>query len=441
MGWLSKAWKGLKKGVKKIGKGIKSAFKKFGKFMGKFGVVGQVAMFFIMPHVAGLLMKGIGAAFSGIVGTAGTTAATAGATAATAGATAGATVATAGATAGATAATTAGSGLLGATGSGLGAIARGAGTVLKAAGNYVKVAHNAYKTVTQGITSFVGEMGKTALNKIPGVTIDSAASSFFGAESAWSNVQQSVMSNAGATIEAFNTAIGYTPAPAPVVTTTPTMGTSATASTNTAETFKVPNTAEGLTEQSLSLGKGGVQTTDVANAFDTAQASIAKNEQNFGKFFDDLNAPRVGGPAPVVEGVGTMKPNLLDDPKGYATNTYENFKENISEGLGNFRDDPVGTVFGEDPIGKGVDKASAQFTGTAVNRLVMGKPQPTRVYRTSIQGISPLASTIEYGSPEINARAYESQNNLFDFQAQNPWGSSAYDTHQATLNKFYQGGT
>ena len=48
MGIFSKAWKSVKKGFKGafkgISKGIKSAFKKFGKFMGKIGIVGQLAM-------------------------------------------------------------------------------------------------------------------------------------------------------------------------------------------------------------------------------------------------------------------------------------------------------------------------------------------------------------------------------------------------------------
>ena len=50
MGFFSKIFKGIKKIVKKIGKGIKSAFKKFGKFMGKIGILGKVAMFFIMRY-------------------------------------------------------------------------------------------------------------------------------------------------------------------------------------------------------------------------------------------------------------------------------------------------------------------------------------------------------------------------------------------------------
>ena len=60
MGFLSKVWKGTKKAFKKIGKGIKKAFQKYGKFMGKIGILGQIAMSFIMPGIGALMMKGLG---------------------------------------------------------------------------------------------------------------------------------------------------------------------------------------------------------------------------------------------------------------------------------------------------------------------------------------------------------------------------------------------
>ena len=64
MGFFSKVFKSVGKVFKKIGKGIKSAFKKFGKFMNKIGILGQVAMFFIMPYVGAAL----GGMWTGIAG-------------------------------------------------------------------------------------------------------------------------------------------------------------------------------------------------------------------------------------------------------------------------------------------------------------------------------------------------------------------------------------
>lgn len=60
MGFLSKAWKGIKNGFKKIGKAIKSGFQKFGKFMGRFGMLGSLAMSMLLPGIGGTLLKGLG---------------------------------------------------------------------------------------------------------------------------------------------------------------------------------------------------------------------------------------------------------------------------------------------------------------------------------------------------------------------------------------------
>ena len=60
MGFLSSAWKSLKGGIKKIGKTVKKGFQKFGKFMGKFGILGQLAMSFILPGIGGMFVKGLG---------------------------------------------------------------------------------------------------------------------------------------------------------------------------------------------------------------------------------------------------------------------------------------------------------------------------------------------------------------------------------------------
>ena len=50
---------GMDKVFNAIGKGLKSAFTKFGKFMNKIGVVGQIAMMFILPGIGSALMGGL----------------------------------------------------------------------------------------------------------------------------------------------------------------------------------------------------------------------------------------------------------------------------------------------------------------------------------------------------------------------------------------------
>lgn len=115
MSFLSKVWKGVKSTFKSIGKGIKKAVKSVGKFMNKIGIVGQIALMFILP--------GVGAAIGGAIGT--------------------------GVTAMAGSAN---------------ALVSGVGKVLQVAGKFAHTVGNAYKTVTDGIASFVSNVGKGFVN-------------------------------------------------------------------------------------------------------------------------------------------------------------------------------------------------------------------------------------------------------------------------------------
>lgn len=141
MSFFKKVFKGIGKVFKKIGRAIKKGFKKFGKFMGKIGIVGQLAMMFILPGIGGALMKGLGSLAGNMAGLTGKFA--------------------------------------GLSGSALGTAVKGVGTVLKGAHGFVQTGVNAFKTVTNGLMEF----GKTALNKIPGIEISSAKANFFGSES------------------------------------------------------------------------------------------------------------------------------------------------------------------------------------------------------------------------------------------------------------------
>jgi len=61
MGIFSKVWKGIKKVAKKIGKGIKKAVYKVAEVFGKLGIVGQLALGFLMPYALGALSSMFGA--------------------------------------------------------------------------------------------------------------------------------------------------------------------------------------------------------------------------------------------------------------------------------------------------------------------------------------------------------------------------------------------
>ena len=206
MGFFSKIGKGIKSAFKSIGKGIKSAFKRFGKFMSKIGVLGQVAMMFILPGVGNM----IASAWSGIAGqtAAQVAASTAGQAAATTAAAGGATTAAAtttganvaakvtetiakgsvkNASAQAVAAKTLALGSSKATGLMAGGnFAQGVGKLMQFTGKVVGTPGRVFSNITQGVTDTLGNFAKTASNNIFGTKFTTAAGNslngkFFGA--------------------------------------------------------------------------------------------------------------------------------------------------------------------------------------------------------------------------------------------------------------------
>ena len=158
MGFFSKIVKGIKKVVKKIGKGIKSVFKKVGKFMGKIGLVGQLALGLIMPYA----LPALGGALGGFA-----------------------------------------TSLMKTSGSGfLASAARGAGQFLNAAVKVGTRVGQAFKSVTQAVTKTMGQMVGATINKIPGagnfikgftggrldITQMNFSSAWDATQKAWSNV-------------------------------------------------------------------------------------------------------------------------------------------------------------------------------------------------------------------------------------------------------------
>ena len=142
MGFFSKIFKSVGKVFKKIGKGIKSAFKKFGKFMGKIGILGQAAMFFVMPYIGAAL----GSAFMGGAGALATNT----------------------------------------VGGALGAVGQAAGKAMQFVGNTVSKGFNVYSNITKGVTETLGNFAKTASNKMFGTSFDAASNFFTGGDTAFS---------------------------------------------------------------------------------------------------------------------------------------------------------------------------------------------------------------------------------------------------------------
>ena len=68
MGWLRKKAKQIGKAIKKVGKKLKKVIGKIAKPFAKLGIVGQVALRFLMPWAAGAIFKGFGTLASTMAG-------------------------------------------------------------------------------------------------------------------------------------------------------------------------------------------------------------------------------------------------------------------------------------------------------------------------------------------------------------------------------------
>ena len=198
MGILSKVWKGLKTAVKSTARRVKKAFQSFGKFMNKIGIVGQIAMMFILPAIGNAIMgttaAGASAAAASTLASeaalvAGQTAAQATAagvaaasqTTATIAAGSAAGASTAAVQAAAAATTHVGTGLLGGA---LGPLGVSAGKAMSWVGGKVAAAKSTFQNITSGVFETLGNFAKTATNKLANTfgfdnVFQDAAANFF----------------------------------------------------------------------------------------------------------------------------------------------------------------------------------------------------------------------------------------------------------------------
>lgn len=152
MGFFKKIVKGVKKVFKKVGKAVKSAVKSVGKFMGKVGIVGQLAVGLFMPYAFGFLGTGLNSFAQTLMGSGNV-------------------------------------------------FAKGAGHFLNSAIKVGTRVGQAFSSVSEAVTKTVGEMVGATLNKIPGAgdfikgltqgSIDITQDTFSGAweatQKAWTN--------------------------------------------------------------------------------------------------------------------------------------------------------------------------------------------------------------------------------------------------------------
>jgi hypothetical protein len=442
MGFFKKIFKSVKKGFKSIGKGIKSAFKKFGKFMNKIGIVGQLALMFtpIGGMMAGMFSKlgsAAGNLFGKVVGQAAGTAGTAAAGTAAAGTAAAGTAAASSVASGTAAmlggstASVAGSGMLGSSN----AIIRGAGKILEAGANFAKAGHSAFRTITDGIGSFVSEFSKTALKKIPGMekimpSLSSASDNFFTksnvmvdgkmvSKSAWSTVQEKFVGNADLVTGAFEEKINLPKDATEAYTEAVSKGTASTGASAgpVKDGYRFPDTTKSI------LSKQDIQNIDATGfnrtAYDTALAQdIDASGFNKTAFDNEMSS---ASKSLLKEKTAELVEN---SKKSYIEQLLDNAKTQVKEGFKDFKDKPMTTIFGEDPIATASDRFSGQLTKALAQRAAMGKPEGATVYYADIADFG-QAYTAPYDSAEINDRAMQIQFGGADIFQQLSFGAGA----------------
>ena len=368
MGFFKKVFKKVKKGFKSIGKGIKSAFKKIGKFMGKIGIVGQLALMFTP---VGAMM---GNMFAGIGNVAGQ----------------------------------AFRGVTGALAQG-GKIAQAAGKVLEAGGSFAKAGHSAFKTVTDGVTTFIREFSGAALNKM-GISTDIASKDF---TAAWNATQDSVLKNSKNIMVNFENAInGRMPTAAQQA--------ALDAKKATAEITKsdyVESKTKAIQDQA---SKFPDSIDERFKPLDDLTAG-AKPEDILD--YEDYAVDGTIKQTPADQRVSPVKSDsILSRATDYASTKYKEFLD----------DRPLGeaiTEEGIDYLGEQVAKMPDEMTKLGKQRLYQNigleaKPEAANVYYGAVAQFD-TAPAGTYGSPEINDRAMQVQLAGTDFYNLAPFGAGA----------------
>ena len=401
MGFFSKIFKGVKKTFKKIGKGIKSAFAKVGKFMGKIGIVGQIALGLMLPGIGGMLGKW--------------------------------------------AVTAMGSG---------NALVSAAGQFVNAAVNIGTKAGSVFKTVTEGVTKVIGETVGAALNKIPGagdalkfitgdkldITQKTFTTAFEAAGTAMTDVATAGRSLFSMDTLTANNKFGQkwidetmtkinNGTPLPEIT-TPDLDLNG----KMPEDFNViemPGNVD-MTRRGVNLppGQQSFVTPTNNNVFDNVNLDTNSAYDPSQEAFDTTQIFGEGTTSAAVEGPmgqGDFSRGMIDDAGTLNNNSLlaksqeTGFFEGVyNKGVQEFKD------FTADPFAGASERVQSAIQTRALQAAnLIAKPEYTsNQFSSNIQLSDDLSSTsIRTGRIEnFDPRAYESSQNLFDL---NPYGNTA----------------
>lgn len=366
MGFFSKLWKKVKKGFKGIfkgiGKGLKKLLKGFGKFMGKIGIVGQLAMSFVLPGIGAALSKTAGSLFTKT---------------------------------------------LGALAKG-GKIAKAAGKMLQAGSNFVKMGHSAFKTVTDGVSSFVTEMGQATLSNIPGIkTIlpDIKHKSF---KAAWNNVEDEFMKNTGKVVDNFNNLIGR--------------NVSQTTAGQAALLDKAKAiTGEGISGTAETSSFDSFKPTETPSAIETIPGKV-ELPKNFG-----METPEFTIDKPTVDiklDPPKVERSLLDKAVGVVKDTAGSIVDEVKQAP--YKIPEYAGEMAEDAIKEKVTTA------------IVGEDQQIVEEQLSSGYVMPYQEVTvgQYQSQAINDRAYQMAVDPVGYGQQNPFGYPAQDFYKQQMLSF-----
>lgn len=366
MGFFSKVWKKVKKGFKGIfkgiGKGLKKLLKGFGKFMNKIGIVGQLAMSFILPGIGGMLTKTLGKAFGGLTGK-----------------------------------------LLGSKN----ILLKGAGKMLEAGGNFAKMGHSAFKTVTDGVSSFVTEMGQAALSNIPGIKTILPNIKHKSFKAAWNNVQDEFMKNTSKVMDNFNNLVGRN------VSTT-------TASQAAAVAQSQAVTGEGISGTAETSSFDDFKPTEAPAPIETVPGTV-ETSKNFGmetpEFTIDKPKVDIKIDAPKVER------SLLDKAVGVVKDTAGSIVDEVKQA-------PY-------KIPEYAGEMAEDMVKSEITTAIVGEEQPVEEYASSGYVMPYEEVTVgQYQSQAINDRAYQMAVDPVGYGMQNPFGYPAQDFYKQQMLAF-----
>ncbi len=398
MGFFSKVFKKVKKGFKSffkgIGKRVKKAFKSFGKFMNKIGIVGQVAMSFVLPGIGAALSRTAGAAFRGITG---------------------------------------------ALARG-GNIAKAAGKMIEASGNFAKMGHSAFKTVTDGVSSFVTEMGGAALANMPGAKTMFPKLTNKSFKAAWNNVEAKFVENTGKIMTNFDNLIGNN-----VV--NPTAVEAAALSKAQAVT------GEGLTPSATAEVKGFDMSTVGPDGASLDKPFYPTPDGTLNVSADKPFYPTLSGEMPGIldsagletvgpDGLALDKKPFYPTPSGTANVATAKIKKpSLLDKASDFVKDTVSNVVDEIKAAPSkIPEYAGEFVEKQIKTEVMeefvGEPEPIETLSSGYVMPYQDVTVGQYESQAINDRAYQMALDPVNYGMQNPFGYPAQDFYKQQMLQF-----